>query len=66
MIVFRIAPWIGRAIAGSREAYTYLPESIAGFPSPEEVKAVMEEAGLQKVEIYRLTLGMATVHVAIK
>jgi demethylmenaquinone methyltransferase/2-methoxy-6-polyprenyl-1,4-benzoquinol methylase len=66
LVVSLIAPWIGKVIAGNREAYTYLPQSIAGFLSPEEVKAVMEEAGLQQVEISRLSLGMATVHVAIK
>ena len=35
-------------------------------PSPEEVKKIMENAGLQEVEVYRLTLGIATVHAAIK
>ena len=59
-------PYVGWLISGNREAYTYLPDSIKGFPSPEEVKGIMEEAGLQEVEIYRLTLGIATVHVAVK
>jgi demethylmenaquinone methyltransferase/2-methoxy-6-polyprenyl-1,4-benzoquinol methylase len=65
-ILFRIAPLLGRFISGSREAYMYLPDSIAAFPSPKDVQATMEKAGLRDVEIYRLTLGMATVHVAIK
>jgi demethylmenaquinone methyltransferase/2-methoxy-6-polyprenyl-1,4-benzoquinol methylase len=61
-----IAPYIGGLISGSREAYTYLPQSILEFPSPQEVKEIMEEAGLQGVETYRLTLGSATVHAGIK
>jgi len=61
-----IMPYIGRVISGSREAYTYLPRSILEFPSPQEVKKIMEEAGLERVETYRLTLGTATVHAGIK
>lgn len=66
LYIFRIAPYIGGLVSGKREAYTYLPDSILGFPSPEEVKRVMEESGLQKVEILRLTFGSATVHVGVK
>ena len=65
-ILFWIAPSLGRLLSGNREAYTYLPNSIVEFASPEEVKLVMEKAGLQKVKIHRLTFGMATVHVAVK
>jgi demethylmenaquinone methyltransferase/2-methoxy-6-polyprenyl-1,4-benzoquinol methylase len=64
--LFHIVPHIGRLVSGNRDAYTYLPNSIVGFQSPDEVKKTMEEAGLKKVEIYRLTLGIATVHVAVK
>lgn len=64
--LLHIAPHIGGLISGRKEAYTYLPESILEFPSPEEVKEIMHEAGLQKVETYRLTLGAATVHAGIK
>jgi demethylmenaquinone methyltransferase/2-methoxy-6-polyprenyl-1,4-benzoquinol methylase len=64
--LFRIAPYIGGLISGRRQAYTYLPESILEFPSPEEVREIMREAGLRGVETHRLTLGIATVHVGIK
>ena len=64
--LLHIAPHIGGLISGRREAYTYLPESILEFPSPREVKEIMQEAGLQKVETYRLTLGAATVHAGTK
>ena len=29
----RILPWIGGLISGSRDAYTYLPESVRKFPT---------------------------------
>ncbi|MEE8469971.1 MAG: bifunctional demethylmenaquinone methyltransferase/2-methoxy-6-polyprenyl-1,4-benzoquinol methylase UbiE [Dehalococcoidia bacterium] len=64
--LFRIVPHFGWLISGSREAYTYLPESIMGFPSPVEVQEIMQKAGIQKVETYSLTFGIATVHAGIK
>ncbi len=64
--LFHIAPFVGGLISGSKEAYIYLADSIMEFPSPEEVKKIMENAGLQEVKVYRLTLGIATVHAAIK
>lgn len=62
----RIAPYVGGLISGNREAYTYLAQSILEFPSPREVKRIMEEVGLKGVETYRLTQGAATVHAGIK
>jgi demethylmenaquinone methyltransferase/2-methoxy-6-polyprenyl-1,4-benzoquinol methylase len=64
--MFRVAPHVGKLMSGSQEAYTYLPESICEFPSPEEIKALMEAEGLLDVRIHRLTLGIATVHAGVK
>lgn len=61
-----VAPFIGGLVSGKKEAYIYLPQSILEFPSPQEVGRIMEESGLEKVKIYHLTLGAATVHVGIK
>ena len=61
-----IMPSIGRLVSGNREAYTYLPQSIMIFSSPQEVKRIMEEAGMKDVETHSLTLGTATVHTGIK
>jgi demethylmenaquinone methyltransferase/2-methoxy-6-polyprenyl-1,4-benzoquinol methylase len=58
--------FIGGIISGKWDAYTYLPQSILGFPSPQKVQKVMEEAGWCKVEIHRLTFGIATVQTGIK
>ena len=64
--LFHIAPFIGGLISGSKGAYIYLADSIMESPSPEEVKKIMENAGQQEVEVYPLTLGVATVHAATK
>ncbi|TEU13790.1 MAG: bifunctional demethylmenaquinone methyltransferase/2-methoxy-6-polyprenyl-1,4-benzoquinol methylase UbiE [Anaerolineales bacterium] len=63
---YRLVPLLGRFIAGQGEAYHYLPHSLTHFLSPEELKAVMERAGLSKVWYRRLMLGTVAVHVGVK
>ena len=58
--------YVGGLISGNREAYTYLPRSIAEHIAPEEVKDLMRDAGFQEVEIHRLFYGTATVHAGKK
>jgi demethylmenaquinone methyltransferase / 2-methoxy-6-polyprenyl-1,4-benzoquinol methylase len=60
----RILPAIGGAISGSRDAYTYLPESVRKFPAPEELSEMMRAAGFATVEFERLTGGIVALHVA--
>ena len=63
---FRIVPLLGGLISGRREAYTYLPESVAVFPRPRELRSIMESAGLRNVR-YRLAMfGTVAVHWGIK
>jgi demethylmenaquinone methyltransferase/2-methoxy-6-polyprenyl-1,4-benzoquinol methylase len=40
-------PLIGGLISGERAAYAYLPASIARFPRPKQMKAMMAEAGFE-------------------
>ena len=61
-----VTPWLGAALAGDREAYTYLPESVERFLSAEEVGEIMEQAGLKIVEIRRYALGSVAILVAEK
>lgn len=42
----RVIPRLGEKIAGNREAYTYLPESIKRFPKGEEMLQILESVGL--------------------
>ena len=41
----RILPWLGEHVAGDREAYEYLVESIRRFPEPGALTAEMKAAG---------------------
>jgi ubiquinone/menaquinone biosynthesis methyltransferase len=45
-----VLPLVGWAITGDREAYRYLPDSIAQFRSLAEFVALMREAGFANVE----------------
>jgi len=40
----RILPLLGAAISGSKSSYEYLPESVARFPKPPEMCALMTDA----------------------
>lgn len=58
----RILPWIGGALSGSRDAYTYLPESVRKFPSAEELADGMRRAGFAEVRFEYLTGGIVALH----
>jgi demethylmenaquinone methyltransferase/2-methoxy-6-polyprenyl-1,4-benzoquinol methylase len=62
----KIVPLIGSLISGHKEAYTYLPESAKNFPPPEELKRIMEKAGLRNVRFKRYGLGAVAIHVGEK
>lgn len=64
--LLRVLPTIGWLVSGDREAYIYLPRSIMEFPSAEELKAIMEKAGLERVRFRFLTWGVVAVHVGTK
>jgi len=63
---FRVLPWIGGMVSGSREAYSYLPESIAKFPDADQLAGQMRAAGFTRVEFERLTGGAVALHRAWK
>jgi demethylmenaquinone methyltransferase / 2-methoxy-6-polyprenyl-1,4-benzoquinol methylase len=46
----RVLPLVGWAITGDREAYRYLPDSIAQFHSRLEFEAALREAGFANVD----------------
>ncbi len=61
----RILPWIG-GVFSRRSAYQYLPDSVLEFPSQEEFKALMAEAGFGGLRHFDLTGGIATVFVGTR
>ena len=57
---------VGAMISGSKEAYTYLPESIRKFPVAEVLAEEFREAGFAEVEYELLTFGIVALHIARK
>ena len=58
----RVLPAIGRAVSKHREAYTYLPESVAAFPSPEALAERLRAAGFRDVGYELRTGGICAIH----
>jgi len=59
---FDVLPRIGAMVAGNRDAYQYLVESIRKFPPQEELAARMREAGFEQVRYRNLSGGIAALH----
>jgi demethylmenaquinone methyltransferase/2-methoxy-6-polyprenyl-1,4-benzoquinol methylase len=59
---FKLLPKIGRIVANDADSYRYLAESIHMHPGQEELKGMMEDAGLEKVEYFNMTGGVVAVH----
>jgi demethylmenaquinone methyltransferase/2-methoxy-6-polyprenyl-1,4-benzoquinol methylase len=57
----RIVPLLG-TVAGDRDAYTYLPDSVRRFPPARELAAVMHRAGLHDVRYLILAGGIIAIH----
>jgi demethylmenaquinone methyltransferase/2-methoxy-6-polyprenyl-1,4-benzoquinol methylase len=62
----RVLPWVGGLVSGSRDAYTYLPESIRKFPKAEALAEQMRQAGFARVEFERMTGGAVALHLGWK
>ncbi len=59
---FKLLPRMGQMIAGDADSYRYLAESIRMHPGQEELKQMMSDAGLERVEYFNLTGGVVAVH----
>jgi demethylmenaquinone methyltransferase / 2-methoxy-6-polyprenyl-1,4-benzoquinol methylase len=57
-----ILPRIGGAISGNQEAYSYLPGSVAKFPSQVELAGMMERNGFKGVVIESWNFGSVLLH----
>jgi demethylmenaquinone methyltransferase/2-methoxy-6-polyprenyl-1,4-benzoquinol methylase len=60
---FNVLPRLGRLVASDEASYRYLAESIRVHPDQLELKAMMEQAGFDRVEYHNLSAGVVAVHV---
>jgi demethylmenaquinone methyltransferase/2-methoxy-6-polyprenyl-1,4-benzoquinol methylase len=62
----QVLPWVGGLVSGSRDAYSYLPESIRKFPGAEDLASAMLRSGFARVEFNRMTGGAVALHLGWK
>ena len=59
---FKLLPKMGEIIANDADSYRYLAESIRMHPGQDELKQMMVDAGLERVEYFNMTGGVVAVH----
>ncbi len=59
---FAVLPALGQVVAGDRDAYRYLAESIRRFPRQDALAELMTAAGFERVRFRNLTFGIAAIH----
>jgi demethylmenaquinone methyltransferase/2-methoxy-6-polyprenyl-1,4-benzoquinol methylase len=62
----KVIPRVGEIITGDEASYRYLAESIRVHPDQETLKGMIEQAGLEKVDYFNLTLGVVALHRGFK
>lgn len=62
----RVLPKVAGLVSGDKEAYEYLASSIANFYEPEDLLAMIKEAGFSKYYCRPLTMGIVTIYIGIK
>lgn len=63
---FNVIPPLGAAIAGDRDSYQYLVESIRRFPHQERFAEMIRAGGFEQVRYRNLSMGIAALHSAWK
>lgn len=61
---FKVLPEIGARVAGDRDAYQYLAESIRRFPDANTFAGMIAAAGLRPVKVRAMTGGVVALHSA--
>lgn len=62
----KVLPLIGRLISRDKGAYSYLADTIKGFPASDELALEMKRAGFSRIFYYPLSSGIVYVHVGEK
>ena len=59
---FHLIPRMGQVIAGDRDSYQYLVESIRKFPDQDTFLGMIRSAGFENAAYRNLTMGIACLH----
>jgi demethylmenaquinone methyltransferase/2-methoxy-6-polyprenyl-1,4-benzoquinol methylase len=63
---FNVLPWLGKKIAKDEASYRYLAESIRMHPDQETLADMLRTAGLERVQYFNLTAGIAALHEGVR
>ena len=63
---FAVIPRLGQVLAGDKDSYQYLVESIRKFPKQEQFAEMIREAGFTKVSYQDYSTGIAALHTGWK
>jgi demethylmenaquinone methyltransferase/2-methoxy-6-polyprenyl-1,4-benzoquinol methylase len=63
---FKVLPFMGKLVAKDEASYRYLAESIRMHPNQEELKRMMQDAGLERVDYFNLAAGVVALHKGYK
>ena len=63
---FAVIPRLGQALAGDKDSYQYLIESIRKFPRQEQFAEMIREAGFANVKYQDYSTGIAALHTGWK
>lgn len=63
---FKALPLMGKLVAKDEASYRYLAESIRMHPTQEELKSMLQAAGLERVEFFNLAAGVVALHKGYK
>lgn len=63
---FNILPWLGKKVADDEASYRYLAESIRMHPDQDTLADMMRTAGLDRVQYFNLTAGVAALHEGVR
>ena len=61
-----VLPRVGRMVSKHSDAYSYLPASVAEFPTPDAFAGVLRQSGFSRVEFRSLTAGVVYLYLAVK
>mgnify|MGYP003392885664 FL=1 len=63
---FKFMPLAGKLITDDADSYRYLAESIRMHPDQESLKAMMADAGFERITFHNMTGGIVALHRGIK
>ena len=59
---YNVIPAMGQVVAGDRDSYQYLVESIRKFPDQESFLGMVKQAGFEQAKYRNLSMGIACLH----